>query len=100
MLWTVWSGQLQPLAQIEVRKEQGANVLESQWTIDKRVKGPELIVTPKPAVGWTAGTWNEEAASDADPILLPWDTVKGGTGYTLRGHEIERRDVPALKRRR
>src|SRR5439155_25662475 len=33
MLWTVWSGQLQPLAQIEVRREQGANVLESQWTI-------------------------------------------------------------------
>ena len=23
MLWTVWSGQLQPLGQIEVRKEQG-----------------------------------------------------------------------------
>src|SRR5258706_6277487 len=33
MLWTVWSGQLQPLAQIEVRKQQGANVLESTWTL-------------------------------------------------------------------
>jgi len=98
MLWTVWSGQLQPLAQIEVRKEQGGNVLESQWTIGKGRKGPELVVTPKPAIGWTAGSWNEEAASDADPILLPWDTVKGGTGYTLRGHEVERRDLP--KRRR
>ena len=31
---------------------------------------------------------------------LPWDTVKGGTGYTLRGHELERRDMPAPKSRR
>jgi hypothetical protein len=100
MLWTVWSGQLQPLAQIEVRKEQGVNVLESTWAIGKGKKGPELVVTPKPAVGWTADTWHEEAASDADPIVLPWDTVKGGTGYTLRGHEVERRDVPAPRKRR
>ena len=42
MLWTVWSGQLQPLGQIEVRKEQGPNVLEAQWTIGKGRKGPEL----------------------------------------------------------
>jgi hypothetical protein len=100
MLWTVWSGQLQPLVQIEVRKEQGANLLESQWVIGKGKKGPELLVTPKPAVGWTAETWNEEPASDADAILVPWDTVKSGTGYTLRGHEIERRDVPAPKKHR
>jgi hypothetical protein len=99
MLWTVWSGQLQPLGQIEIRKEQGANVLESQWTINKGKKGPELVITPKPAVGWTAGTWNEQAASDADSILLPWDAIKGGTGYTLRGHELERRDMPAPKHR-
>ena len=100
MLWTVWSGQLQPLAQIEVRKEQGTNVFESTWTIAKGKKGPELVVTAKPAVGWTADSWHEEAASDADPILLPWDTVKGGTGYTLRGHEVERRDLPAPHKRR
>lgn len=99
MLWTVWSGQLQPLAQIEVRKEQGANLLESTWTIGKGKKGPELVVTPKPAVGWTADSWHEEAASDADSILLPWDTTKGGTGYTLRGHEVERRDLPAPRKR-
>jgi hypothetical protein len=99
MLWTVWSGQLQPLAQIEVRKEMGGNVLESEWKIVAAKKGPELVVTPKPAVGWTAATWNEQPAEDADPILVPWDKLKGGTGYTLRGHEVERRDVPAKKRR-
>jgi hypothetical protein len=96
MLWTVWSGQLQPLAQLEVRKQQGANVLESEWKIATSAQGPELLVTPKPAVGWTRDTWNEQAADDADPIALPWD--KGGTGYTLHGHEVTRRDL--AKRRR
>ena len=38
MLWTVWSGQLQPLGQIEVRKEQGPNVLEA--TVGDR-QGPQ-----------------------------------------------------------
>ncbi|MEO8840931.1 MAG: hypothetical protein ABI591_05830 [Kofleriaceae bacterium] len=99
MLWTVWSGQLQPLAQIEVRKQQAANVLESEWKIAKSAHGPELVVTPKPAVGWNAETWNEQAAEDADPILLPWDTKKGGTGYTLHGHEVTRRDLAAKRRR-
>ena len=27
MLWTVWSGQLQPLENIEIRKELGGNML-------------------------------------------------------------------------
>jgi len=60
--------------------------------------GPELLVTPKPAVGWNAETWNEQAADDADPILLPWDTKKGGTGYTLHGHEVSRRDLAAKRK--
>jgi hypothetical protein len=94
MLWTVWSGQLQPLAQIEVRKEQAGNVLESTWTI----KGKELVVTPKPAVGWTEATWNEASADDADSIALPWDHIKSGTAYRLDGHEVARRDLPAKRR--
>jgi hypothetical protein len=95
MLWTVWSGQLQPLAQIEIRKEQGSKVLESSWTI----KGGELLVTPKPAVGWTEATWNETSADDADSIALPWDHTKGGTAYKLAGHEVTRRDLPARRAR-
>jgi hypothetical protein len=95
MLWTVWSGQLQPLGQIEVRKEQAGKVLESEWKIDKGKKGPELVVTPKPAVGWTAETWNEAPADDADSILLPWDTARGGTAYTITGKELARRDLPS-----
>ena len=92
MLWTVWSGQLQPLAQIEVRRERGKSVLESTW----KVVGKELVVEPKPAVGFTAATWAEEPATDADPILLPWDKARKGIAYAVTGAEIVRRD---LKRR-
>ncbi|HEX4456079.1 MAG TPA: hypothetical protein VH143_34700 [Kofleriaceae bacterium] len=95
MLWTVWSAQLQPLAQIEIRKEQGGKLLESTWAI----RGNELVVTPKPAVGWTEASWNEQSADDADPIALPWDHIKGGTAYKLAGHEVTRRDLPPAKQR-
>jgi hypothetical protein len=98
MLWTVWSGQLQPLGQIEVRKEAAGNVLENEWKIEKGKKGPELIVKPKPAVGWTADTWHEAPADDADSILLPWDAARGGIAYGITGKELTRRDLPAPRR--
>jgi hypothetical protein len=100
MLWTVGSGQLQPLAQIEVRKELGGNALEASWKLVKGKKGTELWVEPKPAVGVTADTWNEVPAADADPIVLPWDTAHGGVAYTLSGAEIARRDLPAPRKKR
>jgi hypothetical protein len=93
MLWTVWSGQLSPLAQIEVRKETGANRLEASWRVVKGTKGPELWVEPKPAVGFTADTFNEESVPDADSIVLPWDK-RGGVAYTLTGADVHRRDLP------
>ena len=99
MLWTVWTGQLQPLGQIEIRKEMGTNVLEAAWKIVKGKKGPELWVEAKPAVGWSAESWNEMPAEDADPILLPWDTAKSGIVYTMNGAELARRDLPAKKKR-
>ncbi len=100
MLWTVWSGQLQPLGQIEIRKVTGGNTLDAGYRIAKGRKSPELLVEPKPAVGWTAETWNEEPASDADAIVLPWDPIKGGVAYTLHGAELQRRDLPAVKKPR
>lgn len=102
MLWTVWSGQLQPLAQIEVRKQLGDHVLTTTWRIipAKGKRPAELWVEPAPAVGFTADTWNEQPAADADPILLPWERDKGGVAYALSGAEVTRRDLPAPKRRR
>jgi hypothetical protein len=99
MLWVVWSGQLSPLVNIEIKKELGDNVLEASWKVTKGKKGPELVVEPKPAVGFTAETWNEEPAGDADSILLPWDTAKGGIAYSVTGAQIARRDLPAKKKR-
>jgi hypothetical protein len=99
MLWTVWSGQLQPLVEIEVRKELGKDVLECGWRIVAGKK-PELWVEPKPAIGFTAETWNEVPASDVDGIVLPWDKAKGGVAYSLAGAEIKRRDLPVGKRKR
>ncbi|MCW5806454.1 MAG: hypothetical protein KIT31_29085 [Deltaproteobacteria bacterium] len=96
MLWVVAAGKLQPLAQLEVRKEMGANVLESAWRIGKGARGPELLVEPRPAVGFTQATWNEEPATDADPIVSPWDG-KAGVGYTLAGTAVLRRDLPKKK---
>lgn len=98
MLWTVWSGQLQPLVNIEIRKQLGDSVLDTTWKIVKGKK-PELVVEPKPAVGFTAETWNEVPAGDADSILVPWDAERSGVAYSLTGAEIQRRDL-AKKRRR
>ena len=38
MMWVVWSGQLSPLVNIEIKKELGANVLESTWKVVKGKK--------------------------------------------------------------
>jgi hypothetical protein len=99
MLWTVWSGQLQPLVNIEIKKELGGNVLEASYKIVKGKKGNELVVEPKPAIGFTAETFNEEPAGDSDSIILPWDDKKTGTVYALEGKEIVRRDLPKHKKR-
>jgi hypothetical protein len=101
MLWTVWSGQLQPLVTIEIRKEVDGNVLESSYALvpAKGKKPAELVVTPRPAVGFTAETWSEVPAGDSDSILVPWDTKKAGIAYSLKGAEIERRDLPVPKKK-
>jgi hypothetical protein len=100
MLWTVWSGQLQPLVSIEVKKEMSGNVLESTWKIAKGKKGPELIVEPKPAIGFSADNYNEVPAEDADGILVPWDDTKTGIAYSVVGKAIERRDLPPAKKKK
>lgn len=96
MLWTVWSGQLEPLASIEIKKQLGANTLEASWRIVKGRKGPELWLEPKPA-GFNAEAWpgNEEPAKDVDSIVLPWDK-RGGVAYFLEGKQLAltRRDLP------
>lgn len=97
MLWSVAAGQLEPLASIEIKKQLGANALEASWKIVKGRKGPELWVEPKPAIGFTAETWNEEPATDVDSIVLPWEK-RGGVAYVLEGKQLTRRDLPKPRR--
>lgn len=99
MLWTVWSGQLQPLVNIETRKQLGDNVLEASYELRKGKKGMELVVEPRPAIGFTPETFNEIPAGDSDPIILPWDAERAGVAYSLSGAEIVRRDLPKKKKR-
>ena len=56
-------------------------------------------MTAASAVGWTAETWNEEPADDADSIVVPWDSARGGVAYSLKGVSLERRMLPVPKRR-
>jgi len=100
MLWTVWSGQLSPLVNIEVKKELSGNVLEATWKIVKGTKAPELVVEPKPAIGFTAENYQEIPADDADSILLPWDDKKSGIAYSVTGKSIERRELPVAKKKK
>ena len=98
MLWTVWSGQLQPLVSIVVREQLGERLLDTTWDVVKTARGAELVVKPKPSIGFSPDTWNDAPSDDADSIVLPWDPTRGGVAYTLRGAEIERRDLPKKKR--
>ncbi|HEY4243736.1 MAG TPA: hypothetical protein VGM88_28180 [Kofleriaceae bacterium] len=92
MMWTVIGGALQPLGQIEIRKQLGANTLESHYRVVAG-RARELWVEPQPAIGWTAETWNEEPAEDADSIVAPWEK-RGGIAYGFTGAELTRRDLP------
>jgi hypothetical protein len=84
MMWTVWSGQLQPLKNIEIRKELAGNVLLSTFGVTKG----KLVIVPQPAVGFTKDSYNEVPADDAEPILLPW--ADKATFYVLKGAELEK----------
>ncbi|MGE0870788.1 MAG: hypothetical protein AB7P03_19635 [Kofleriaceae bacterium] len=97
MMWAFASGQLQPLGQIEVRKQMGSNLLEAEWKLIAGTKRSELHVEPKPAVGWTAATWNETPADDVDSIVLPWDRSRRGVAYVIDKGALTRRDLPVRK---
>jgi hypothetical protein len=96
LLWTVAGGELRQLAQIEVRKQLGQNLLESRWKLveRKRPRKVELVVEAQPAVGFSAATWNEVPAADVDPIALPWDKDRAGVAYSFDKGELLRRDLP------
>lgn len=97
MLFTVWSGQLQPLGSFEIRKQIGTMIFETtfQSSKAKNNKAMEITLTPKPAIGFTVDNYQPSTEPDADSILLPWDTDRASVVLSLSGMDIVRRDVAA-----
>lgn len=97
MLFTVWSGQLQPLGSFEIRKQIAGNVFETTYASTKGKGGRtmEITLTPKPAIGFTAENYEPSTEPDVDAILLPWDAARSSVVLSLAGMDITRHDVPA-----
>jgi hypothetical protein len=87
-----------PLHSVELRKEHSGNVLASTWKLVKTGKGKtartELQVTAGPATGWTAETFDEEPATDATPIAMPWSAERYGAALWLSGSSVGARALP------
>lgn len=89
-------GAIVQLFAVEVRRERGAQRLESEWSI-KSGRPPRLIVKAKPAVGWDADSYDEAPTGDAEPIALPWDDDRWGAAYTLDGDALTAHALPGRR---
>jgi hypothetical protein len=90
-------GQLGQLFAIEVRRERGGARLESDWSIAKAGKQPQIVVRARPAVGWTVDSYDEGPTGDAEPIALPWDDDRWGAAYTLSGDALAGHALPGKR---
>jgi hypothetical protein len=71
-IYTLSGGRFASIFSAEVTKEQGGRRLASQVSFDRRGQSTDITLTPQPAVGFSAATYNELPAEDVVPILLPW----------------------------
>jgi hypothetical protein len=74
-------GRFESLFATEVQKEQGSRRLSVQVSYGQKGGGKAggsgvIELTPQPAVGFSAATYNELPAEDVVPILLPWQDKK------------------------
>jgi hypothetical protein len=93
------NGQLAQMFAIEVRRERGAQKLESEWSIKpgQGKKRPQIVVKALPAVGWDADSYDEGPSGDAEPIALPWDDDRWGAAYTLDGDALTSHPLPGKR---
>ena len=75
---------------VEVGKQTSAGKLASKVTLKKHGRGTDLVVEAQPAQGLNAGNYNEAAATDVLPILLPWTADKRAT-YGFIGEDFVKR---------
>lgn len=81
-VFSMSGGRFQDLFAAEVVKEQGKRRLSSQVSYERRGAGTDIVLSPQPAAGFSAATYNEVPAEDVVPILLPWQDKK--TRYSFK----------------
>jgi hypothetical protein len=75
-------GRFQSIFAAELQKEQGSGrKLTTQVSYERRGAATEIVITPQPAVGFSAASYNEVPAEDVTPILLPWQDKKTRYSY-------------------
>lgn len=67
------SGGFSQFVAVEVGKKKGTQRIETRWTPRVTNQGVEIRVVPKAATGWSSDTYQERPATDAVPIVLPWN---------------------------
>jgi hypothetical protein len=93
-VFNIGAGAFSVALAFEVRKEMGSHRLENRWAIvpagkhrkvapreRKKLRGYDIVVEAGRAVGWDEDNYREARASDAQPILLPWEDVKRTVWY-------------------
>ncbi len=75
---------------VEVGKQLPTGRLVTKLTLKKHGRGTDLVLEAQPAEGLNAGNYNEAAATDVLPILLPWTADKRAT-YGFTGDDFVKR---------
>jgi hypothetical protein len=93
-VFNVEAGAFSTALAFEVRKEMAGNRLENRWAIvpagkhrkvprrdRKTLRGYDIFVEASQAVGWDEDSYHEARATDAQPILLPWEDTTRAVWY-------------------
>lgn len=106
-VWQLGSGQFEKLLAVEVKKQLGDRSITNRWSIEKagiyrkarRARGWDLVIEATEAVGFDEDNYREARATDANPILLPWDEQTSAV-YYFDGDRLAGGEPMTRKRRR
>jgi plasmid stability protein len=82
-VWSFPSGE-EPVTVFAHEVSIGTSDGKRRVTNAARISAKEIEVSVEPAVGWDASSFHEALADGAEPLLLPWGTVRSRT-YKLEG---------------
>ncbi len=75
---------------VELGKQLAGGRLTTKLTMKPRGKATDLVIDVAPADGLTAERYTEAAATDMEPILLPWSGPKRVT-FSFSGDQYQKR---------